>query len=106
MLLITIILIVLLQIGAYRFARRVNMNYPFLKVLVVFLVLDFSVYPYLLDLSAPQKRLPGYELDNPEFIFRCWILGFVIVMITHLTCYLNHKARLKKTERPPDPPIE
>lgn len=99
MLLIVMIVIVALQIGAYRFANRIRMSYPFLKVFIVFAVLDFSTYPYLFDLAAPSRRLPGYDLDHPMFIYRCWFTGIVIIVITHVICFLNHRAELKKQKR-------
>lgn len=99
MLLILIILIVALQIGAYRFSNRVRMSYPFLKVFIVFAVLDFSIYPYLFDLVAPRTRLPGYDLYHPMFIYRCLFIGIVIIVITHVIFFLNHQAELKKQKK-------
>lgn len=87
---------VVLQVGAYKLANKVKMKYGYLKVLITFLVLNFSIYPYLFDLTAPSKRLPGFELEDSNFIHRTWIMGAIIVLLTHLVCFMNNKAKQRR----------
>lgn len=93
MLLILTITLVLLQVGAYKLANKVKMTYPYLKVLIVFLVLNFSVYPYLFDLVRPGESRPGFELTNSNYLIRIFLIGAVIILITHLICFMNNRAK-------------
>jgi hypothetical protein len=72
------------------------MSYGYLKVLIVFLVLDISAYPYLFDMVSPPNRLPGFELEDNNFLYRCWVIGGISILITHIICYRNNKAKKEK----------
>lgn len=96
MILFVVLLFIAIQVYAYKFALRVKMKFAFLKVLIVFLILDFSVYPYIIDMCSPANRLPGFTLEDSNFIYRCWMLGAIIIVLTHLIYYMNHKTSIKK----------
>ena len=95
MILILTIILILFQVGAYKLANKVKMSYPYLKVLVVFLVLNFSVYPYLFDLIGPEERLPGFELTDSNYLIRSFSVGAAMILITHLICYMNNRAKTR-----------
>jgi hypothetical protein len=96
MLLILIIILVLLQIGAYKLANKVNMTRPYLKVLIVFLILDFSIYPYLFDITRPGEARIGFELTDSNYLFRSFTMGALIIIITHIVYFYNNRDKDKK----------
>ena len=96
MLLILLLTIIALQVGAYKLANKVKMKHGYLKVLIVFLVFDFSAFPYLMYVSAPGRQKPEFEMTDSNFLMKTWIIGAVMILITHLICFMNHKTKLRK----------
>ncbi|MBI3521107.1 MAG: hypothetical protein HY062_17335 [Bacteroidetes bacterium] len=99
MLLILVIILVLLQVGAYKLANKVKMTRPYLKVLIVFLILDFSFYPYLFDITRPGESRPGFELTDSNYLVRSFLTGAAIIVITHVICLNNDKDKNNKSNR-------